>query len=627
MVPRLRITLAALALAAVATPGAAPAADPAWHAVAPPVDDFPNAGVAVRFDPLGTAFGVWNGSPAQLVTRPSAGTFGTPTTFPTSSSLPSAYGFAANGDGVFAGWDGTSVRAAFRTAGPSGGFGTVQTVAAGTIPSIAVNAGGQALLAWPSAGSSSGALNVAVRPAGAGSTFAAESLAGAGSPQVGLTFGFGFAFAALDADGSGSVVYLDRASGGRLQAIARASNGSWSGPTALSPAGPTSIDVATNSAGDALVVWSEGETVRAAVRPHDGAFGAAETIASEGGSNTLATSSVAIAADGTPLVALERHTTARRICGDSVFQIYTAELWRRSGGTWSSVVRQEGHSGTVATSPTGDRLGFAWEGFVDPCAVLNTHAIRVQLGSAAGLGPDTLLPGQPADPTFGNTNTAQSIAIDGAGSALVTWSATRPETGGGEKLRVAAFDTGSAPPGGGGGGGGGTPPGGGGTPPGGGGSGGSGGGSGDGRPTVDTTFTDLLGLRAPVRNIPVDLGSGLPTNVFVDARCIARSSRCEINANGVITGSYTAARASVARRRARATRFTIALPRATATVAAGKTARLKLTIGTRALAKVRAALRAHGTAKLTIGLTVNGVRRAKPIAIPFAAKRPARRRR
>lgn len=614
MVPR-RLRRALLtALVLVAAAPAAHAADPAWHAVAAPVEDFPNSALALRFDPAGTAFAVWtaSGSPSQLATRPSAGAFGAPV--PTSPTGVTAFGFAANGESVFAGTDGT-VRAAARGAGANGAFGSVQSLGAGGFPTVAVNTSGQALAAWAGASFSATPLVVAVRPPGG--TFATERLDTAGSPRA---LGFALAGATLDADGSGVVAYLDETN--VLRAVSRSESGTWSGPAQISAVAVSGVAaLATNTAGDAIVVWSEGNAVKASVRPHDGAFGAAQTVASEGGSNTLAASSVAIAADGTPFVALERHTQARRICSGSVFQIYTAELWRRSGGTWSSVASQEGHSGRVATSPTGDRVAFAWEGFTDPCAVLNTHAIRVQLGTVAGLGADTPMPGQPADPptVSGNFNTDQSIAIDSVGNSIVTWSARRPP-GGGDKLRVAAFDTGSAPPDGGGGGGGG-----GGTPPGGGsGGGGAGGGSGDGRPTVDTTFTDLLGLRAPVRNIPVDLGSGLPTNVFVDARCIARTSRCEINANGVIAGSYTAARASAARKRARATRFAIALPRVTATVRAGRSARLKLTIRGRALEKVRAALKAHGTAKLTIALSVNGLRRPKPLAIPFVARRARR---
>lgn len=592
------VAISALALAAAAP--AAHAASPAWHAVAAPVADYPNAGVGVRFDPLGTAFGSWNGSPAQLVTRPSAGAFGTPVAFPTSANLPSPFGFAADGTGVFVGYDGAAVRAAQRSPGPGGSFGAVQTVVSGGgFPTVAVNAGGTALAAWGSGSFSAAPLAVAVRPPGG--SFAGESLAGAGSPSVA---GFGLAGAALDADGSGVVVYLDGTN--VLRAVARSNAGAWSGPAQISGVAVTGVAaLAANTAGDAVVVWNEGNATKAAVRPHDGAFGAAQTVASEGGSNTISATSVAIAADGTPFVALQRDTNARRICTDSTFQNYTAELWRRSGGTWSSVVRQEGQGGRVATSPTGDRVALAWEGFVDPCAILPTHAIHAQLGTVASLGADTLLPDQPPGGITDTTNTGQAIAIDGAGNALVTWSATRPETGGGTKLRVAAFDTGAAPPGSGSGGG----------------RARGGDGGGDGGPD----FADLLGIRAPVRKIPVDIGSGLSTDVFIDARCIERRApRCEINANGVINGSYSPARASAARRRARAVTFSIKLPRVHKSVRRGASVRLKLTIKGRALAKVRTALKAHGRAKLTITLTVNGVRRPKPLAIPFAA---ARRRR
>jgi hypothetical protein len=609
-----RSLLAALALTAVAP--SAHAADPAWHAVAPPVADFPNSAVALRFDPFGTAFAVWNasGSSSQLATRPSAGAFGAPQ--PTLSAGVTGFGFAADGGSVFVGTDAT-IRAAARGAGANGTFGTIQSLGAGGFPALAVNASGQALAAWAGASFSATPLVVAVRPPGG--TFATESLAAAGSPRA---MGFALAGAALDADGSGVVAYLDDTN--VLRVVSRSNAGTWSGPTQISAGAVSGVSaLATNADGDAVLVWNEGQTVKSAVRSHDGAFGSAQTVASDGGPNTLQATSVAIAADGTPFVALQRQTQARRICVDSVFQNYTAELWRRSGGTWSSVARQEGQAGRVATSPTGDRVAWAWEGFVDPCAIQNVHAIRVQLGTVAGaLGADTLLPDQPGSPTFANTNTSQSIAIDGGGNALVTWSATRPETGGGGKLRVAAFDTGSAPPGGGGGGG---------TPPGGG-SGGNGnpGGNGNdpGRPTVDPTFTDLLGIRAPVRNLPV-IG-GLPPTIFIDARCIDRRVRCEVDANGVVTGSYRPASASAAaaarrRGRARAVSFSVRLPRVHATIRAGSSARLKITVRGRALTKVRAALKAHGSARLSIALKVNGIRRPKPLAIPFATGRARRR--
>ena len=88
-------------------------------------------------------------------------------------------------------------------------------------------------------------------------------------------FGIGFTHPALDADGSGVVVYRDTVGSGSLQVVARANDGRWSGPTPLgAPAGAQPVGFATNMSGDAIVTWSEGQTVRAAVRPHDGAFGA-----------------------------------------------------------------------------------------------------------------------------------------------------------------------------------------------------------------------------------------------------------------------------------------------------------------------------------------------------------------
>lgn len=594
--------LAALALAAAAS--AAHAAEPTWHAVAPPIEDFPNSPPLLAFDPQGTAFAAWSnpGNGARLATRPSAGAFGAPVAFPTTTGNRWEFGFAANGEGVFVGNDGTgTLQAAVRGAGANGAFGPPQALGRGVLPKLAVNASGQAL-ATGGGFAVAAPLAVAVRPAGG--SFATESLAAAGSPSTVLVTG-----AALDADGSGVVVYLDAAN--VLQAVTRSEAGTWSGPTQVSSVPVTGVGaLAASTAGDAVVVWNEGQTVRAAVRPRDGAFGAPQTVAAESLPNRLAADSVAIAADGTPFVTLDRFVMGRRICGDAALQGDVAELWRGPGGSWTRVAEQEGQDARVATSPTGGHVAFAWEGFVDPCAGGGgTPGIRARLGTVAGsLGADTLMPDQPnGQGVFANTE--PSVGVDGAGNALVTWAAIRPETGGGPKLRVVAYDAGSAPPGGGG------------NPPGG------GGGGGDTPPGPD--FRDLLGLRAPVRRIPLDLNGSLPASVTVDARCLARRGTCRVNVNPTLGGSYTPARASVAARRgrrSRAVRFSIALPRVRATIRAGRRARLKITIRGRALAKARAALRAGGTVKLTIATTVNGVRAPRPLVMRLVAARVRSRR-
>ncbi len=603
--------LAALALAAAAP--AAHAADATWHAVAPPIEDFPNSPPVLAFDPLGTGFAAWSNpsNGARLATRPSAGAFGAPVAFPTPTGNRWEFAFAADGEGVFVGTDGT-IRAAVRGAGANGAFGAPQSLGSGGFPKVAVNASGGALAAWPGPSFTAAPLTVAVRPAGGG--FATESIPG--SPQV---TGFGVAGTAIDADGSGVVAYLDASN--RLQVVTRSNGagGSWSGPTQIGTVAVTGVAaLAASTAGDAVVVWNEGQTVRAAVRPRDGAFGAAQTVAAESLPNRLAADAVAIAADGTPFVALDRFVMGRRICGGAVLQGDVAELWRGPGGAWTSIAAQDGQDARVGTSPTGDRVAFAWEGFVNPCAGGGgTPGIRAQLGTVGGaLGADALLPDQP-DGQGVFANTQPSVAIDAAGNAIAAWSAIRPETGGGPKLRVVAYDTGAAPPGGGGGGGGG------GNPPG-------GGGGGDDDTPSGPDFRDLLGLRAPVRRIPLQLDGSLPASVTVDARCLARRGACSVNVNPTLGGSYTPARASVAARRgrrARAIRFSIALPRVSATIAAGRSARLKVTIRGRALAKARAALRAGGSVKLTIVTTVNGTRAPRPIVIGLVAARGRRGRR
>lgn len=137
----------------------------------------------VWFDPQGSIFATYvsSSSTDRLSIRPADGSFGMGHLSPEGGSWEHIkMGFDANGNGIFT-WFNISghLKAAYRTAGTAGTFGTVQTISIepGFLGNffgydLAVNPAGDAMLVWleePPAGGRD--LKAAFRPAGPATTF------------------------------------------------------------------------------------------------------------------------------------------------------------------------------------------------------------------------------------------------------------------------------------------------------------------------------------------------------------------------------------------------------------------------------------------------------------------------
>jgi hypothetical protein len=159
------------------------------------------------------------------------------------------------------------------------GPGSTTPVAEGE-PQIAINAGGERMMAWLLPGAkvfmaertASSDLGGVSEPARS----IAEATAHVEMPRI-----------ALDGSGLGVATWRSFASseGFRVKAATTSSlSGSWSGPETVGGLGEvvggTEPDVAAAPAGSATVVWRDGVTVKAASRPASGAFAAATPISS-----------------------------------------------------------------------------------------------------------------------------------------------------------------------------------------------------------------------------------------------------------------------------------------------------------------------------------------------------------
>jgi hypothetical protein len=206
-----------------------------------------NARLAV--DPQGNALAVWSGEDfegtkgLQAAFRPVGGTFGPPQTLsaPGQNAGGAQVAFDAQGNAI-AIWrrsdvtsDGTKVRiqAAFRPTG--GAFGPSQTLSAGnaSFEVLAVNAQGNALVAWQGFDGASIRIQAAFRSSGG--IFGppqALSDAGAGQNDVGAPG------IVLDAQGNAAAIWT-RSDGAklRIQAAFRPAGGAFSPPQTLSDAG------------------------------------------------------------------------------------------------------------------------------------------------------------------------------------------------------------------------------------------------------------------------------------------------------------------------------------------------------------------------------------------------------
>lgn len=220
--------------------------------------------------------------------RPAAGgVWLAPVAFSSTSSVATSgpsLSLAPNGEALVAWIDGGAVRVVSGHA-PTGAWDQTLTPATGgvgseTDVSVALNAAGDAILAWSWRRSATG-------PAVVQATF--KPRGGNWGPAVDLgTAGTGrsHAQAAINGAGGAAVVWLD---GTALRGAGRsASTGHWSAPaTVATNVADSGAHVAMNPGGNALATWANKSTgaIRAAIRPVGGAWQPPVRVSSPASSN------------------------------------------------------------------------------------------------------------------------------------------------------------------------------------------------------------------------------------------------------------------------------------------------------------------------------------------------------
>ena len=193
-----------------------------------------------------------------------------------------------NGEALAAWIDGGAVRLA-RGQAADGTWDPTLTPATGgvggdTDVDVAMNAGGDAILAWSWRRSATGPaiVQAAFRPGG-GNWSAAVDLGTAGAGQSRVQ-------AAINNGGGAAVVWLD---GTALRGDGRSSStGSWSAPTTIATnVADAGARVAMNPVGNAAAAWPNKATgaIRAAIRPAGGAWQPPVRVSSAGSSDVRVT--------------------------------------------------------------------------------------------------------------------------------------------------------------------------------------------------------------------------------------------------------------------------------------------------------------------------------------------------
>jgi hypothetical protein len=226
-----------------------------------------------------------------------------------------------------------------------------------------------------------------VSPAGSGATWPVQTVDAAGNALAAWTH--------------------DENAASTIQVAARPAGGPWQAPLDLSAGGvyAVSADLAANSHGDAIAVWSRisnGDLItQAAMRPAGGAWQQAADISSPGAQDAQ----VAIDEQGNVIVVWARH------------QIHMVVESRSlpAGGVWQSSVTlsppdRDSGSPAVALDPQGDAV-VAWQ--TQGSAGMTTQGATRATGAAWKPAQDLSLPSTSAG--------VPNVAIDTHGDALVVW--------------------------------------------------------------------------------------------------------------------------------------------------------------------------------------------------------------
>ena len=409
-------------MAAAALAVAAPSAwaTPAWVAQPDLTASGDSASVpAVAMNGAGDMVAAWQRSSgtslfAQATVRPAGASFSAPLTLGpaglASFGTPqAAIDGAGNAIVVWQRPDGftlnTIVQAAIRPAG--GSFGEPITLSAnGTVsvhPRIAMNAAGNAIVAWEHLADQTVVMQATVRPAGG--SFAAPvdvSAAGLQGQPPGV---------AIDDAGDAIVVWRQTTAAGSLaQAASRPAGGLFSPPADLSATGQVSgAQVRTNGAGETAVVWTHVDAanntiVQASTRPPGGAFSVPVDLSVAG--RDAIDPQVALDAAGNALAVWSRSDGSTR-----VVQATT----RPAGGSFTapvdvSTAGGEARAPRVALNPGGDAV-VAWQRSDATNTIVQATVRRA--GAEFAATADLSAPGRDA--------AEPQVGIDADGDAVATW--------------------------------------------------------------------------------------------------------------------------------------------------------------------------------------------------------------
>lgn len=321
---------------------------------------------------------------------------------------------AGNSTVVWSRWNGTQyvVQASYRPAG--GSFGAPVDLAWGRQifdPQVVVDPAGNATAIWRRVETDRSVVQTTSRPAG-GTWSAPLDLST--DISVDLSQRPDVPQLAVGADGTVTATWsrFEAATGEpwrfTAQSATRATNGTWSAPVDLSPAGSPArtTDVAVDPAGTVTAIWTAGSTVQSASRPAGGAWGAPAQLTTTAGMRA------------NPRVVVDPAGTATAIWasfGGGAYGVQTAS--RTPGGTWTAPLDLA--RGEVFDTPAiaVDRQGTAtavWQQH-DGSGWIVTSATRTT-GDAWSTPVSLSTPERDSwDP---------QVAVDPAGTATALWSRT-----------------------------------------------------------------------------------------------------------------------------------------------------------------------------------------------------------
>jgi hypothetical protein len=530
----------------------------------------------VAFDPAGNAFAWWHssGANARIAIRPPGGVFALP--FAPAGAEVIDLDFDSTGNAVVAWAVGDNLMAARRTPGPGGAFGPAEEVTLNGVGEnlsgfsfnafdVDVNAQGEALIAWITAGSNP-KIRAAYSPAGANTSFDdSPQLVGSENSSAAQVY------AVLDAgpNPDGAVLWSgisNSAAEVRQATTADASANDPFGMPADVAAGGANLHASSNAAGRAVAAWRGPGTLdaRVAIRSPGGGF--SETpFQTQTDPLNVDSPRTAVGVSGAAVAAWSAQEPPLA-CGANRIGFATAG----PGGGFGqhAYVTSRGVNGGLpggAVAPDGTAL-LGW--ITSDCTPMNQfRGVQVKLG---GAGPEFLV--QPAQSqSFG----VFRAAFDSACNALATWIQ-------GSAIKGAFHTATSCDPSGGGGDGG---------DGGGGGDGGDGGGGGGGGGATD-------GGAGPTGGAGTTGGDAgpAPSNVFTIGSAVssANDASATITLNLPGPGRVTAtATANVERSLlARKTQITVAKKTATATKAGTLKLKLKATKRAKRVLKKKRRLRA-----------------------------------